>query len=91
MRPTVSTGDVPLSAQAATSETVAPFGRLLLPGDRTYLGKRGRVLLAMDEKRAGPRRVTDLFRYPEAKRVFRAARRCVDVVSSRSGRERTKR
>ncbi len=63
-------GDVALTAQPATEDAFAPFGRLLLPGDRTYVGKRGRVLLAIDEKRAGPRRVADLYCYPEAKRVL---------------------
>jgi DNA/RNA-binding domain of Phe-tRNA-synthetase-like protein/ureidoglycolate hydrolase len=70
MRPTVGTGDVALRARPAGAAAFGPFGRLLLPGDRTYVGRRGRILLAMDVKRAGPRRVTDLFRYPEAKRVL---------------------
>ena len=70
MRPTVSSGDLALAAQPALPETFAPFGRLLAPGDRSYLGKRGRVLATVDVRRAGPRRVTHLQRYPESKRAL---------------------
>ncbi len=69
MRPTVTTGDLALPAQPATRETFAAFGKVLTSGDRTYLGRRGRVLVAFDERKTGPRRVTDLVRYPEARRV----------------------
>ncbi len=70
MRPTVSTGDLALAAQPATAETFAPFGRVLEAGQRAYLGKRGRVLVAMDKRRRAPRRVAHLQRYPEAKRAY---------------------
>lgn len=70
MRPTVSSGDVALAAQPVTSENFAPFGQVLAVGARTYLGKRGRLLVTLVERKAGPRRVTHLYRYPEAKRAF---------------------
>ena len=70
MRRTVSAGDLALTAQPATSEAFAPFGTLLTSGDRAFLGRRGRVLVALDDRRTGPRRVTHLQRYPEAKRAF---------------------
>jgi len=69
MRPTVSTGDLALTAQMATPETFAPYGQLLSVGQRTSLGRRGRVSVAVEACRAGPRRVTHLTRYPEARRV----------------------
>ena len=72
MRRTVSSGDLALAALPATPETFAPYGKLLVEGGRTMLGRRGRVLLAVDERRPGPRRVTHLQRYPEAKRGFLA-------------------
>ena len=72
MRKAVSGGDLALAALPATPETFAPFGKLLQEGGRTMLGRRGRVLVAMDERRPGPRRVTHLQRYPEAKRGFLA-------------------
>jgi DNA/RNA-binding domain of Phe-tRNA-synthetase-like protein len=72
MRRTASSGDLALAAVPATPETFAPYGKLLVEGSRTLLGRRGRVLLAMDERRPGPRRVTHLQRYPEAKRGFLA-------------------
>jgi DNA/RNA-binding domain of Phe-tRNA-synthetase-like protein/ureidoglycolate hydrolase len=70
MRPTVSSGDLTLAALPATEETFAPYGRLLLPGERTYLGKRRRVLTTIETLEPGPRRVTQVQRYPEAKRVL---------------------
>ncbi len=70
MRPTVSTGDLALAAQPATSETFAAYGRVLDAGARAYLGKRGRVLVTMAQRRRAPRRVAHLQRYPEAKRAY---------------------
>lgn len=70
MRPTVSTGDLALAAQPATRETFKPYGTILTPGERTYLGRRGKVLVTQDRRRPAPRRVSHLVRYPEAKRVI---------------------
>lgn len=70
MRPTVSPGDLALEAQPALAETFAPFGKLLAEGDRSFLGKRGRVLATVDVRRVLPRRVEKLQRYPHAKRVL---------------------
>jgi len=70
MRPTVSTGDLALAAQPAAEETFQPYGRLLAPGGRAYLGKRGRVLVAVDRRRRGPRRVSHLQRCPQARRAY---------------------
>lgn len=72
MRPTVSTGDLALAAQPVTRETFRPFGAVLTPGERTYLGRRGKVLVTQDRRRPAPRRVTHLARYPEARRVVTA-------------------
>lgn len=72
MRRNVSAGDLALRAQPATPEAFAPFGKLLLSGGRALLGRRGRVLVALDERRPLPRRVTHLQRYPRAKRGYLA-------------------
>jgi len=69
MRPTVSTGDLALTALPATPETFEPYGRVLEPGTRAFLGKRGRVLVTLDARRRAPRRISHLQRYPEAKRA----------------------
>jgi DNA/RNA-binding domain of Phe-tRNA-synthetase-like protein/ureidoglycolate hydrolase len=69
-------GDLALSARIAAPETFAPYGRLLGPGDRVSLvgrttgGSGGGVLLALDRAEPGPRRITHLQRYPEARRVL---------------------
>ncbi len=70
MRPTVSTGDLALAAQPASVESFQPYGCLLDVGERAYLGKRGRVLVAVDRRKRGPRRVAHLQRYPEARRAY---------------------
>lgn len=72
MRPTVSTGDLAIAAQPATRETFRPFGTVLTPGGRTYVGRRGKVLVTQDRRGPAPRRVTHLARYPEAKRIVTA-------------------
>ncbi len=69
MRSTVSSGDLALAAQPATRETFKPYGTVLTAGDRTFLGRRGRVLVTYDERQPGPRRVEDLVRYPTARRA----------------------
>lgn len=63
-------GDLTLAARVAAAETFAPFGRLLAAGDRVTLGARGGTVLALDRAQPGPRRVTHMQRYPEARRVF---------------------
>ena len=72
MRPTVSTGDLALAAQPATRETFRAFGTVITPGERAYLGRRGKVLVTQDRRRPAPRRVEFLGRYPEARRVVTA-------------------
>lgn len=69
MNPFVTTGDITLAARPATPETFAPYGRLVRPGGSVALGSRARVLLSLTEARSGPRRVTHLVRYPEARRA----------------------
>jgi DNA/RNA-binding domain of Phe-tRNA-synthetase-like protein/ureidoglycolate hydrolase len=69
VRTSVVVGDLTLAARPATPEAFAPFGRLLEPGERVQLGPRG-TLLALDQAVPGPRRVTHLVRYPEARRVI---------------------
>ena len=63
-------GDLVLSARPATPEGFAPYGRLLWNGDRETPGLGGSVLLALDAKEAGPRRVRHLQRYPDARRFL---------------------
>lgn len=70
MPPTAAAGDLALSARVAAPETFAPFGRLLGPGDRVRFAERGGALLALDRAQPGPRRITHLQRYPEARRVL---------------------
>jgi ureidoglycolate hydrolase len=67
--PVGTPGDLLLTARAATPEGFEPFGRLLGPGDRARLGKRGPVEIAVEAGRPGPRRVTHLVRYPAARRA----------------------
>jgi ureidoglycolate hydrolase len=64
-----SGGDLALVAKAATTESFAPFGRVLGPGDRLALGKKGSILLSVEVGRPGPRRVRHLLRYPLARRI----------------------
>jgi ureidoglycolate hydrolase len=66
-------GDLVLEARPATPEAFHPWGRLLYGGDRARIGKGGRVLVALDRKAKGPRRVDHLQRYPEAARVVLSA------------------
>ena len=70
MRKSVSTGDLALTALPATPETFAEYGRVLITGRRAFLGRQGRVLVTLAERRTGPRRVTQLQRYPQARRGF---------------------
>ena len=70
MSSTVVGGDLVLAARPVTAESFAPYGRLLGPGDRVRLGGRGSVLLALDTKEAGPRRVKTFQRFADAKRVL---------------------
>jgi len=67
--PTVG-GDLVLSARPASAEALAPFGRLLHTGDRVRLGGKAPVLLALDARETGPRRVRHLQRFPDAKRLL---------------------
>lgn len=62
-------GDLVLSARTATAEAFAPYGRLVVDGDRARLSAGGSVLAVLDAKEAGPRRVRHLIRYPEARRL----------------------
>ena len=63
-------GDLVLSARPATSEAFAPYGRLLYAGDRLRFGGKAPIVLALDSREAGPRRVKHLQRFPEAKRFL---------------------
>ncbi len=72
MRPTVSAGDLALAAQPATRETFRPFGTVITPGERAYVGRRGKVLVTQDRRRPAPRRIESLGRYPQAKRIVTA-------------------
>jgi len=63
-------GDLVLAARPVTAEAFAAYGRLLGPGDRVRLGDKGSVLLALDAKEAGPRRVRTFQRFPDARRVL---------------------
>lgn len=68
--PTPATaGDLTLAARVAAPETFQPFGRLLDAGDRVHLAAHG-ALLALDRAQPGPRRVTHMQRYPDARRVL---------------------
>lgn len=62
-------GDLTLATRPATPEAFAPYGRVLLAGERLRIGARG-TLLALDEAQPAPRRVTHMIRYPEARRVL---------------------
>jgi len=66
-------GDLVLEARTATPEAFLASGRLLYGGDRARIGKGGRVLVALDAREKGPRRVCHLQRYPEAARVVLSA------------------
>jgi len=63
-------GDLVLSARPATAEAFAPYGRLLHAGDRLRFGGKAPVVMALDEREAGPRRVRHLQRFPEADRLL---------------------
>ena len=62
-------GDLVVSARPATQEAFAPYGRLLYAGDRAKIGGGARVLVALDPKEAGPRRIRHVQRYPDADRM----------------------
>ena len=66
--PTVG-GDLVLSARPATAESFTPYGRLVWAGERLRLGGEASVLVALDAKEAGPRRVRHLQRYPDARLI----------------------
>ena len=70
MQPPAIAGDLTLPARPATPELFAPFGRLLGPGARLKFAPQGGALLALDHAHPGPRRVTHLVRYPEARRIL---------------------
>lgn len=63
-------GDLVLSARPATAEAFAPYGRLLYAGDRLRFGGKAPVVVALDMREAGPRRVKHLQRFPDAKRFL---------------------
>lgn len=63
-------GDLVLSARPVTEEAFAPYGRLLHAGDRLRFGGKAPVVVALDMREAGPRRVKHLQRFPEAKRFL---------------------
>lgn len=69
MNPAATTGDLTLAARPATPETFAGFGDLLVPGAQAYLAKKGRALAQIHSVVPGPRRVTHLVRYPQARRL----------------------
>jgi hypothetical protein len=72
MAETAVGADWVLAARPATPEAVAPYGRLLLHGDRERFGGAAPVLLAMDAREVGPLRVRHLQRYPDARRFLLA-------------------
>ena len=63
-------GDLVLSARPVTAEAFAPYGRLLFPGERLRMGAAGKIVLALDPREAGPRRVRHLQRYVDARRFL---------------------
>ncbi len=65
-------GDLVLSARPVTAEAFAPYGRLLFAGDRLRMGGNGKIVLALDPREAGPRRVRHLQRYVDARRFLLA-------------------
>lgn len=65
-------GDVVVTARTATAEAFKPYGRIVWGGERARLGGKAAVLVALDRKEAGPRRVRHLMRYPEARRFLMA-------------------
>ena len=74
MRPVEGSGDLTLTARPATRETFAPFGTLVRRDETTTVGDGGPVLLSMSVQTPGPRRVTHLSCYPDARRVVMALR-----------------
>ena len=58
------------SARPVTAEAFAPYGRLLFPGERLRMGAAGKIVLALDPREAGPRRVRHLQRYVDARRFL---------------------
>lgn len=69
VRPALPTHDLALTARPASADTFAPYGRLLGLGEHAPLGRRGGVVTSLAEMRVGPRRLTHLQRYPEARRL----------------------
>lgn len=74
MRPVEGSGDLTLTARPATPEVFAPFGTLVRQDETASIGGQGPVLLSMSVQTPGPRRVTNLNAYPEARRVVMALR-----------------
>jgi ureidoglycolate hydrolase len=64
-------GDLVLAARPVTPEAFAPYGRMVAAGDRVKLGnKAASVLVALDPREVGPRRVLTLQRFVGAKRLL---------------------
>jgi DNA/RNA-binding domain of Phe-tRNA-synthetase-like protein/ureidoglycolate hydrolase len=63
-------GDLVLAARPVTPEAFAPYGSVLAAGGRVRLGGRAAVVVAMDPREAGPRRVTTLQRFVGARRLL---------------------
>ena len=64
-------GDLVLAARPVTPEAFAPYGRMVAAGDRVKLGGRGAsILVALDPREVGPRRVVTLQRFVGARRML---------------------
>lgn len=64
-------GDLVLAARPVTPEAFAPHGRVVALGDRVRLGGRAAsVLIALDPREAGPRRITTLQRFVGSQRLL---------------------
>jgi hypothetical protein len=78
-------GDLVLSARPVTAEAFAPYGRLLFPGERLRMGAAGKIVLALDPREAGPRRVRHLQRYVDARRFLMSIGEGLLLVVAGSG------
>lgn len=64
-------GDLVLAARPVTPEAFAPYGAPLVAGERVRLGGKGAsVLVALDPREVGPRRITTLQRFVGARRLL---------------------
>lgn len=64
-------GDLVLAARPVTPEAFAPYGRTVVAGDRVRLGGRAAsVLVALDPREVGPRRILTLQRFVGARRLL---------------------